>query len=125
MKDLYSFNADENAHAEFYEKAKQAYIRIFDRLGIGSETYVTFASGGSFSKYSHEFQTICEAGEDTIYAHEGKRLAVNREVLSDEVLADLGIEKSDLKEQKAIEVGNIFSLGTKILRSSWAHFQRC
>jgi prolyl-tRNA synthetase len=50
MKDLYSFNVDEASHQDFYEKAKMAYVRIFDRCGIGGETYVTFATGGSFSK---------------------------------------------------------------------------
>jgi prolyl-tRNA synthetase len=113
MKDLYSFNVDVATHDGFYEKAKMAYVRIFDRAGLGNETYVTFASGGSFSKYSHEFQTLTEAGEDTIYIHEGKKIAVNKEVLNDEVLKDLGISRSDLVEKKAVEVGNIFSLGTK------------
>jgi prolyl-tRNA synthetase len=113
MKDLYSFNVDEKAHQDFYEQAKKAYVRIFDRLGIGAQTYTTFAAGGSFSKYSHEFQTLTDAGEDTIYVHEGKRLAVNKEVLNDEVLGDLGITRADLAEKKAVEVGNIFSLGTK------------
>ncbi len=113
MKDLYSFNIDEKTHDEYYESAKKAYIRIFDRLGIGGETYVTFASGGSFSKYSHEFQTICEAGEDIIFVNEAKRIAINKEVLSDEVLKDLGLDRSDMVEKKSIEVGNIFDLGTK------------
>ena len=113
MKDLYSFSIDDAEHMKVYESAKQAYRRIFDRLGIGGETYVTFASGGSFAKYSHEFQTLCEAGEDVIYVHEGKRIAVNKEVLNDEVLADLGVARADLQEKKAIEVGNIFSLGTR------------
>jgi prolyl-tRNA synthetase len=113
MKDLYSFCRDQKEQDAFYEKAKQAYARIFDRVGLGAETYVTFASGGSFSKYSHEFQTITDAGEDLIYIHEGKKIAVNKEVLNDEVLADLGIKRSELIEKKAVEVGNIFSLGTK------------
>ena len=113
MKDLYSFCRDQKEQDDFYEKAKQAYIRIFDRLGLGAETYVTFASGGSFSKYSHEFQTLTEAGEDIIYIHKDKKIAVNKEVLNDEVLNDLGIARSDLTEKKAVEVGNIFSLGTK------------
>ena len=52
-------------------------------------------------------------GEDIIYVHEGRRLAINEEVYNDEVLADLGIEKSELIEKKAVEVGNIFTLGTK------------
>ena len=113
MKDLYSFCRDQKEQDAFYEKAKQAYVRIFDRLGLGGETYVTFASGGSFSKYSHEFQTLTVAGEDTIYVHEKKKIAVNKEVLTDEVLKDLGIKKEELVEKKAVEVGNIFSLGTK------------
>ena len=71
------------------------------------------ASGGSFSKFSDEFQTVCEAGEDTIYVHEGKRIAVNKEVYTDDVLKELGIKKDQLREVSAIEVGNIFPLGTK------------
>ncbi len=113
MKDLYSFNIDEETHAEFYTKAKEAYKNIFDVLGIGHTTFLTFASGGSFAKYSHEFQTICEAGEDTIYVHKEKPMAVNKEVFNDEVLADLKEKKTNFEEKKAIEVGNIFTLGTR------------
>ncbi len=113
MKDLYSFDKTKEDHEKFYEKAKQAYIKIWERLGIGDDTYLTFASGGSFSKYSHEFQTVCETGEDTIYLDKRNKIAVNKEVLNDEVLKELGIKKEDLEEVKAIEVGNIFPLGTK------------
>jgi len=117
MKDLYSFNVDEKAHAEFYEKAKQAYIRIFDRLGIGNETYITNASGGSFSKFSHEFQTICDAGEDIIYVDDKNKEAINKEIWNDPVSKDLlkklNMDTSSVKEKKAIEVGNIFTLGTR------------
>ena len=113
MKDAYSFCASQDDHDAFYEKAKQAYINIFQRLGIGDQTFMTFASGGSFSKYSHEFQTICDAGEDIIYVSEEKKIAINKEVYTDEVLADLGVKKESLMERKAAEVGNIFSLGTK------------
>jgi prolyl-tRNA synthetase len=113
MKDLYSFCRDAKEQEAFYEVAKQAYVKVFNRLGIGDKTYVTFSSGGSFSKYSHEFQTLTSAGEDTIYIHEGKKIAVNKEVLNDEVLKDLGVKRADLKEAKASEVGNIFNLGTR------------
>lgn len=112
-KALYSFSKDETEHNEFYEKIKQSYLNIFKRVGIGHITYLTFASGGSFSKFSHEFQTLTSSGEDTIYIDENKGIAVNQEVLNDEVLNDLGLEKDKLVEQKAVEVGNIFSLGTK------------
>ncbi|HUC96412.1 MAG TPA: His/Gly/Thr/Pro-type tRNA ligase C-terminal domain-containing protein, partial [Candidatus Saccharimonadales bacterium] len=71
------------------------------------------ASGGSFSKYSHEFQTLSNVGEDKIYVHEAKKIAINQEVYNNEVLADLGIEKNELVEKMAVEVGNIFTLGTK------------
>lgn len=113
MKDLYSFSQDRAQHEEFYEKCAAAYKIIFDRLGIGDITYRTFASGGSFSKFSDEFQTISPVGEDTIYVHEGKGIALNQEVYTDEVMADLGIKKEDLVQQTAVEVGNIFTLGTK------------
>ncbi len=113
MKDLYSFSRDRHEHELFYEKMSQAYVNVYSRLGLGNITYKTFASGGSFSKYSHEFQTVSEVGEDTIYIHEGKNIAINEEVYNDEVLADLGVKKSELVEKKAVEVGNIFTLGTK------------
>ncbi len=113
MKDLYSFSANQSEHDVFYEKTIEAYHNVFNRLGIGDITYKTFASGGSFSKYSHEFQTLSDVGEDIIYVHEAKKLAINQEVYNDEVLANLGITKEELVERKAVEVGNIFTLGSK------------
>ncbi len=113
MKDLYSFHADEKDFETYYEAVKDAYKRIFEAVGLGSITYLTFASGGTFSKYSHEFQTITDAGEDTIFVDEKKRIAVNKEVNNEEVLKDLDLDKKDLVEKKAIEVGNIFPLKTK------------
>lgn len=113
MKDLYSFSKNVEEHNAFYEKISDAYDKVYARLGIGNITYKTFASGGSFSKYSHEFQTISPVGEDKIYVHEAKRIAINEEVYNDEVLADLGVTKEELVEKTAVEVGNIFTLGTK------------
>ena len=112
-KALYSFSKDDAQHQEFYEKAKQAYKNIFQKAGIGHITYMTFASGGTFSKFSHEFQTITSAGEDTIYIDESKGIAINKEVFTDDVLAELGVDREKVVEQRAVEVGNIFSLGTK------------
>lgn len=113
MKDLYSFNDSEESLNDFYDQAKGAYERIFERVGLGDITYITFASGGTFSKFSHEFQTLSEAGEDTIFVSEEKKFAINREVLDEETLAEVGIARADLVEKRAIEVGNIFKLGTK------------
>jgi prolyl-tRNA synthetase len=113
MKDLYSFSKDENEHNEFYEKAKEAYKNVFKRVGIGHLTYLTFASGGMFSKFSHEFQTISGAGEDDIYVDENKGIAINKEVYTDEVIESLGLSKDSLVANRAVEVGNIFTLGTR------------
>ncbi len=113
MKDMYSFNRSQEELDEFYERSIQAYKNVYKRCGIGDKTYLTFASGGMFSKFSHEFQTICDAGEDRIYISEEKGIAVNDEVMQDEVLAGLGISRDSLKEAKAIEVGNIFKYGTR------------
>lgn len=113
MKDMYSFHENSEDLKAYYEKMKLAYKNVFQRVGIGHVTYMTFASGGSFSKYSHEFQAITSAGEDTIYVDEEKNIAVNREVYTDEVLADLELTKESLVEKRAIEVGNIFELNTK------------
>jgi prolyl-tRNA synthetase len=113
MKDMYSYAISQKQHEEFYARVQEAYQKIFDGLGIGARTFLTSASGGSFSKYSHEFQTLSEAGEDTIYLDRHKKLAINKEVFTDEAIADLGLKREELEEVRAIEVGNIFSLGTK------------
>ncbi|HEX9609137.1 MAG TPA: aminoacyl--tRNA ligase-related protein [Candidatus Paceibacterota bacterium] len=113
MKDLYSFSRTEHEHRAFYERCAEAYLSIFSLVGLSDTTYRTFASGGLFSKFSDEFQTVAEVGEDTIYIDEKKRRAVNKEVLSDEVLSEVGLARESLVEKKAIEVGNIFSLGTR------------
>lgn len=113
MKDLYSFHTSEEDLDEFYTKVEQAYERIFARLGIGEDTYETFASGGIFSKYSHEFQTVLPVGEDTIYYNTDKSIVLNKEVYTPEVLADLKAEGQKFDETTAAEVGNIFKLKFK------------
>ena len=112
MKDMYSVHASAEDLDGYYQCVTEAYLRIFDRLGIGRDTYVTFASGGSFTKFSHEFQTICDAGEDVIYLYRDKNMAINEEVL-DEAVAELGISKDQLEPVKTAEVGNIFNFGTQ------------
>ncbi len=113
MKDLYSFHSSQADLDAYYDRVTEAYLNIFRRAGLGDLTYVTFASGGSFSKYSHEFQTISEAGEDSIFVSKKQKMAVNKEVYTDEVLKELDLSKDDLVEAKSVEVGNIFKLGTK------------
>ena len=112
MKDLYSFHANEKDAENYYEKMKSHYENIFNRCGIGEKTYLTFASGGSFSKYSHEYQTVTGAGEDIIYVCDKCKVAINKEIAEGTPVCPQCGNK-DLKENKSIEVGNIFSLKTK------------
>ena len=112
MKDMYSVHTSQEDMDRYYDKAIEAYKRVFKRLGIGDKTFVTFASGGAFTKFSHEFQTICPAGEDTLYVNDDQTIAVNEEVL-DDATKELGIDKASLKPVISAEVGNIFKFGTE------------
>jgi prolyl-tRNA synthetase len=111
MKDMYSYASSDEMHQKFYDATIEAYHRVFARAGLGDRTFTTFASGGAFTQFSHEFQTIAEVGEDTIYVSKDKKLALNKEVLTDDVLAQLGLSRDELEEVAAVEVGNIFSFG--------------
>ncbi len=109
MKDLYSFHTSEKDLLAFYEKAKDVYMRVFTRLGIGEDTKITKASGGDFTTgFSHEFQTICESGEDIIYIHNETGEAFNKEVAPAE---------GNFTKHNASEVGNIFPLNTKFSKA--------
>jgi len=112
MKDMYSYTKNEEEHEEFYQHAIDAYKKVFLRAGVGDDTFVTFAPGGAFTEFSHEFQTITDAGEDTIFYHREKNVAINAEVLNEKTLADLGVSRDELTEAKTAEVGNIFNFGT-------------
>ncbi len=114
MKDMYSYSRDEEEHMSFYNKCIEAYLNVYRRIGLGEITFVTSASGGVFTdKFSHEFQTLCEAGEDNIYVHKDGKLALNEEIFNDETLEKLGVSKEDFEMRKAAEVGNIFTFGTQ------------
>lgn len=123
MKDLYSFCATQAEQESYYDKVKEAYTKIFNRCGLGDRTYVTFASGGSFSKYSHEFQTETEAGEDTILVDEKSKVGINQDILNDENLKEAKLNKEDLIEKKTVEVGNIFNLGQKYAEAEGLKFK--
>lgn len=112
MKDMYSFHATEEDLNSYYKEVEKAYARIFGRLGL-DETYETFASGGIFSKYSHEYQTFLPVGEDTVYYNGDKSLIFNKEVFNDEVLSEFNAKREDFAETTAAEVGNIFKLKFK------------
>lgn len=114
MKDMYTLARTQDEHEQLYERVAEAYTRVYARLGIGDKTYRTAADGGYFTtRFSDEYQTLSDIGEDTVYVDEKKKLAINKEVLSDENLAKLGLKREDLVEKKAVEVGNIFPLESK------------
>lgn len=112
MKDFYSFHKDEKDMEDYYESMKERYKSVFDRCGIGEKTYMTFASGSSFSKYSHEYQTVTSAGEDIIYICGKCRVAINKEIVDGAPICPQCGNK-DLKEEKSVETGNIFMLKDK------------
>jgi len=120
MKDLYSFHVSEEDLDSYYERVAGAYLKIFEECGIYNPkalkdriTYQTWASGGTFSKYSHEFQTVTESGEDTIYICKKCYAAINKEIKNEiKVCPNKPCDATEFEERKAIEVGNIFKLGT-------------
>lgn len=112
MKDLYSFHIDENDCDKYYQKMVSVYKKVFNRAEIGKKTYFTLAGGGTFSKYSHEFQTLTSAGEDIIYICEKCKIAINKEIIAEQSFCPQCGNKN-LKEEKSVEVGNIFKLKTK------------
>lgn len=114
MKDMYTFCRNQQQHEQEYEKIVAAYYKVYDRLGLGSITYRTYADGGIFTpRFSDEFQTLSEVGEDTIYVDEAKRVAINEEIFTDANLEKLGLKREKLVQKKGIEVGNTFHLESK------------
>lgn len=105
MKDLYSFHTNDEDRDAYYKVMREAYIKIFKRIGLPA--IVTQASGGTFSDLSEEFQTPTPSGEDIIYVCEECKSAVNKEVYKNETCSSCG---KKYIETKAIEVGNIFPL---------------
>lgn len=109
MKDLYSFHTDVEDLNKYYQKAILAYKKIFKRLELN--TLVTEASGGAFTKeYTHEFQVLNDAGEDTIHYCKQCGFSQNQEIFNASAHKNCGEE---LLTGKAIEVANIFRLGVK------------
>lgn len=114
MKDMYSFSCDQKQHEQVYEKIIGAYYKVYERLGLGDITYRTYADGGIFTpRFSDEFQTLSEVGEDVIYVDEAKKIAINEEIYTDENIEKIGLDKTKLVEKRGVEVGNTFHLESK------------
>ncbi len=108
MKDLYSYSKNQEDHEIFYTKMIEVYKSFYEKVGLGKDTFVTVASGGVFTKnISHEFQTICDAGEDIVYIDRKNNTAYNEEAVE-----ELNIDVSSFEKVKTAEVGNIFSFGS-------------
>ena len=116
MKDLYSFHLDEQDLDHYYDKVKDVYLKIFARCGLGDITYLTYASGGTFSKYSHEFQTVTPFGEDTVFVCDKCKVGINKEIIEEQNKCP-HCGNTNLVTQKSIEVGNIFKLMTRFSES--------
>ncbi len=113
MKDMYSFHTSEDDLNKFYDRALDTYFKIYNRLGLGkNQVVLAYASGGSFSRFSHEFQALSEIGEDTIFLCKKCNIAVNKEIIDEHNFCP-SCQSVDLTPTKAIEVGNIFKLRTK------------
>jgi prolyl-tRNA synthetase len=121
MKDLYSFHIDEQDFLKYYEEAKNAYMDFYHDVGLGEDTFIASASGGDFTqRFSHEFQTLVDAGEDVIYIDREKKVSYNKEVVSEDAqenIKNFGYDVSKLPLEKACEVGNIFPLESKFTKA--------
>ena len=116
MKDLYSFHRDEADLRRFYDLVSTAYKKILMQLGLAEKTYFTLAGGGTFAEFSHEFQILTPAGEDSIRFCDRCRLAVNEEIFDRQNnCPGCGTEK--LPIATAIEIANIFKLGANFSRA--------
>ena len=105
MKDLYSFHTSDEDRDEYYDRVRKAYLKIFKRIGL--PVVETKASGGTFSEFSQEFQTLTPIGEDIVYICKNCGNAFNQEIISKQKCPECG---GDLRKEKSIEVGNIFPL---------------
>ena len=125
MKDMYSFHTSEADMDKYYQLLKKSYDKIYAKLGLGKDTFITLASGGDFTKnFSHEYQTVLDSGEDIIYLDRKNKIAYNKEVVSKENAKRLGVDFEKLEKVKASEVGNIFPLGTKFSEAINYKFSR-
>lgn len=122
MFDLYSFDKDEESMMKTYKKIKETYFKAFEELQL--DIVAVAADNGSMGgKNSEEIMALSRIGEDTILFDEETKQGLNIEVLEKEnaqsylkeVYNINDIKK--LKEQKAVELGHIFALGTKYSES--------
>ena len=125
MKDAYSFDISQKDMDLSYETMRNAYIDIFDSLGLDYRI-VKADSGAIGGSDSEEFHVLAESGEDLLAFSDKSDYAINAELLvnsQDDQNPDI-LEgkpspdgKGKLKLKRGIEVGHIFKLGTKYSES--------
>lgn len=121
MKDLYSFHADEQSLDAYYEETKKAYSKLFSRCGL--KTFAAEASGGVISKgESHEYMVKTLAGEDSIVLCELCGWAQNKEIAQVQAKKPCPKCGGILKEEKTMEVGHVFKLGTRYSKDLNVYF---
>ncbi|KAK7100430.1 probable proline--tRNA ligase, mitochondrial [Littorina saxatilis] len=115
MKDMYTFDTNEETAMETYHTVCDAYSNVFDRIRVPYEK-VRGSTGNIGGSLSHEFHYVAEAGEDRLLLCLRCGLQVNQEMAegtSQEDLCQGSREHCQLTESKGIEVGHCFYLGTK------------
>ena len=110
MKDMYSCSLDEEQHEKFYQECIDAYMRVFHRLGIGDDTFVTLASGGAFTQFSHEFQTVCDAGEDYVFHVPDSDIYYNREIAPSRA-SEFDSSSEEVKPREDVEGKGMIGVG--------------
>ena len=121
MKDAYSFDLDKESLGNSYLIMKEAYTKIFNKIGLDYRV-VKADSGAIGGSESEEFHVLAESGEDLLAFSDKSEYAINAELLTElqEGQDPFSLEgkpspdgKGILKLKRGIEVGHIFKLGKK------------
>ena len=118
MLDAYSFDVDSNGMEKSYENVRNAFMEIFEKIGLNVIPIVA-DNGAMGGKKSEEFMLISNQGEDKILYNEETKIGLNTEILEKEnyqeyLKEEYGIDDiSNFKEIRTMELGHIFQLGTR------------
>jgi prolyl-tRNA synthetase len=111
MKDAYSLHVDEAGRRNAYDRQSTAYHTIFRRLGLRDVHRVESATGDMGGTGAHEFMCLLEVGDDAVAFCDGCGFAANVEVARSASACGRCGEATTIR--RAVEVGNIFELGTR------------
>ena len=109
MKDAYSFHTSQEDLEKYYERAHEAYVRIYKRVGLQHVVSIKANSGMMGGNISHEFMSVADCGEDTIFlSPDMTSYKANREIAVsalkfEKTEPELPLEKVHTPGQKTIE----------------------